>query len=277
MISNDICLVFDRGCPFTTGIYLERAARRMAMKGSAPDPSSLPSPASSLIMIDDSSPWSRRKQWINESPNRAFWAIDTHVAYDRVLAIARHFPIVFAAQRDGAERLKSEGVNAHWLPLAADEEHLQAGDRPDRDIDVAFVGHARTPERRELLNLVAAAFDSFVFDSSGDPRKIIELYGRAKVVINHSIKDDVNMRIFEAAACGAVPVTNRIRPSQWDGLDLKHVDYDGPADALDKIETVLADDALRESLRRHNLDVVGARHLYEHRLHAILRALDGVN
>jgi len=272
-----ICLVFDRSCPVTTGVYLERAAQRMGVALLPCSASGLRSPASGLIMVDDSSPWSREKQWVREFPNRAFWAIDTHVAYDRVLAIARHFPIVFAAQRDGVDRLKSDGVDAHWLPLAADEEQLQVGARADRDIDVAFVGNACTPERREMLRLVAAAFDSLAFDNTGYPARIIELYGRSRVVINHSIKDDVNMRIFEAAACGAVPVTNRIPPSQWEGLDLKRIDYDGPADALDKIEAVLADDALRKEVRAHNLDVIRGRHLYEHRLHVMLDALDRTN
>ena len=282
-MGQEVCLVFDRSCPFTTGVYLERAAQRMGVAllpcpaSGPPQRVNLGSRASGLIMVDDSSPWSRRTQWIHEFPNRAFWAIDTHTAYDRVLEIAGHFPLVFATQRDGAERLKSDGVDARWLPLAADERQLQAGDRADRDLDVAFVGNARTPERRKLLRLVAAAFDSFAFDNSGDPRRIIELYGRANVVINHSIGNDVNMRTFEAAACGAVPMTNRIPPAQWEGLDLKRVDYDDSADALDKIETALEDDVLRRTVREHNLGVIRARHLYEHRLSAILRALDGAD
>jgi len=275
-MGRKVCLVFDRSCPFTTGMYLERAAilggLEVSAKLQAGDDRKTP-----VMMVDDSSPWTPEKEWVEGFPSRAFWAIDTHTAYDRCLAIAGHFPLVFAAQRDGAERLKSDGVNAHWLPLAADEEQLQAGERADRNVDVAFVGNARTPERRALLRLVGAAFDSFAFDNSEDPAKIVELYGRAKIVINHSIKDDVNMRIFEAAACGAVPVTNVIPPAQWKGLDLKHVGYDDPGDALDKIETVLTDDALRESIRTHNMDVVRARHLYEQRLNAILHALDGAD
>src|SRR5689334_7442704 len=48
----------------------------------------------------------------------AFWAIDTHVSFARVLMKAECCDQVFAAQKDGAERLRRGGIDsALWLPL----------------------------------------------------------------------------------------------------------------------------------------------------------------
>ena len=270
---KSIALYFNRGCPFTTGHYLERAAQELGVAVFSEDrigeaPSDTP-----LIRIDDSEYWRRREEKVLAFPRRAFWAIDTHVAFERIVEIALRYPLVFTAQRYGAEGLRQRGIAARWLPLAAARVHLLSNEEQTRDIDVAFVGHARTAERHRLLALVEAAFDSFTFDDSGDPGKIVELYSRAKVVINDSIAGDVNMRIFEAAAAGAVPVTNRIAADQWEGLNLERVEYDTPPDALDKIEEVLADDALRENVQKRNSSVIRRRHLYVHRLETIRDAL----
>lgn len=50
-------------------------------------------------------------------PN-ACWLIDTHLGWEVRYKWAKQFDTVFTAQRDGAEKLRNLGVNAHWLPLA---------------------------------------------------------------------------------------------------------------------------------------------------------------
>ena len=50
-------------------------------------------------------------------PN-ACWLIDTHLGWDIRREWANHFDTVFCAQRPAADKMKEEGLNAHWLPLA---------------------------------------------------------------------------------------------------------------------------------------------------------------
>jgi hypothetical protein len=40
----------------------------------------------------------------------AYWAIDTHIDFDRALARSQGHDFVFAAQRDGAQRLCASGI-----------------------------------------------------------------------------------------------------------------------------------------------------------------------
>jgi hypothetical protein len=66
------------------------------------------------------------------SPIRLFQAAVVHEAmkgfhvlreaFDWCLAKSHDFDLVFAAQRDGTERLRDEGIAARWLPLACDPE-----------------------------------------------------------------------------------------------------------------------------------------------------------
>ena len=270
---RSVLLYFNGKCPVTTGWHLVSAARRAGVRVRFPSDMHQAPPDTPVVRIDDSEHWAPHEEAVLAFPFRAFWAIDTHVAFDRVKQIAAHYPIVFAAQADGAEALRSQGVPAQWLPLAAAREHLVARLQSERPIDVAFIGNPNAPGRPELLRLMEAAFDAVAVDRSMDPAKIRELYGAAKVVINRSVAGDLNMRLFEAAAAGAVPVTDRLPPGQWEGVDLERVEYENPFDALERIEALLNDEAQRARIRLHNQTVVRNRHLYVHRLQTILSTL----
>ena len=270
---RSVLLYFNGQCPVTTGWHLVSAARREGVRVRFSSDLHQAPRDTPVVRIDDSEHWSAHEEAVLAFPFRAFWAIDTHVAFERVKEIAVHYPVVFAAQADGAEALRPQGVSAQWLPLAAAQEHLVARPQSERPIDIAFVGNPNARGRPELLRLVEAAFDAVVVDQSMDTAKIRELYGAAKVVINRSVAGDLNMRLFEAAAAGAVPVTDALPPGQWQRVDLKRVEYDSPMQAVDRIEALLNDEALRERIRRHNQAVIRDRNLYAHRLRTILNAL----
>lgn len=272
-MSEELVLLFDRSCPYTTGQYIERAAKKRGIRFTS-------SELAPLIMIDDSSPWNDAKASQLRGVDRAcFWAIDTHVAFPRILDIARHFPLVYAAQHDGTEALRAEGINAHWLPVAAEPDGWHKDLGVERTIDVAFVGNMLHPDRQALMRLVDAAFDNFVIDQSQDPSRISEIYSRAKVVINHSIRNDVNMRIFEAASCGAAIVTNRIPASQWDDIGIHRWVYADAPDAVEIIGGVLDDWTDAQTLGRvvsivaSNQRCVLDHHTYAHRLDTMLDGL----
>ena len=117
----------------TTGVYCRRALEGMAsVKHLLPE--ALESTSASdfdlFLAIDDGLPY--------DVPDRlrpsAWWAIDTHLDFDRCLRRAQGADLVFAAQRSGAERLRRAGIDsAMWLPLACDpavhRPHLAAESR----------------------------------------------------------------------------------------------------------------------------------------------------
>jgi spore maturation protein CgeB len=185
----------------------------------------------------------------------AWWVVDTHLTYDRDLEIAGTFEFVFAAQRDGADRLRADGIwPVWWLPLACNPKthgRIEAA----KDLDVTFVGNPGSPERQRLLDLIRSHFpNSFTGNAYGED--MARLYSRAKVVFNCGIRNDVNMRVFEALASGSLLVTNDLSANGQAALfqDGRHlVTYRTDEELLDRIAYYLAHEEEREAIARARL------------------------
>ena len=54
-------------------------------------------------------------------PNSCF-LVDSHLGWDVRREWANHFDFVFCAQKPAAEKLREEGLNAYWLPLACSQK-----------------------------------------------------------------------------------------------------------------------------------------------------------
>jgi GT2 family glycosyltransferase/tetratricopeptide (TPR) repeat protein len=206
----------------------------------------------------------------------AWWAIDTHLDPDWYLEKAPDFDFVFAAQRGGAELLRRAGVgSARWLPLACDPE-LHRRHEVEEVHDVCFVGHLFPGPRSELVRLIERRYPrSFV------GRRFFEemsrTYSASRIVFNRSIGDDVNMRVFEALACGSLLLTNDLHGSGQDELfrDGVHLaTYRDPEEMLDKIAYYLARDDLRRRIAARGRELALAEHTYGHRMESILRAAE---
>jgi len=201
------------------------------------------------------------------------YLIDTHVTPDLRLAMARHFDVVFLAQLGQLAWFREQGIhNAHWLPLACAPE-LHALPPCARDLDVAYVGGISPEEgerRRTLLAQVRQAFPNH-FIGKAWPAEMAAIYARAKIVVNVSHNRDVNMRVFEAMASGALLITD-----QADGLaELftpgEHlIVVEDDSNLVATIAQYLADDETRERIAAAGQAKVLAKHSYEQRFRALL-------
>ena len=206
----------------------------------------------------------------------AWWAIDTHVGFDRCLAQARSCDLVFAAQRDGAERLRHAGVaSAIWLPLACDPAVHRRHDGPKR-FDVAFVGNLFAGPRADLLDLIQRKYhNSFVGRCYFD--EMARTYSAARTVFNRSILNDVNMRVFEAVACGSLLVTNDLADNGQTDLfrDGTHVaTYRDGDELLDKIDFYLKHPDARAKVESDGMREAVEKHTYRHRMETIVTAAE---
>src|SRR5262249_24363784 len=147
-----------------------------------------------------------------------------------------------AAQRDGAERLRAAGIaSASWLPLACDPDVHRQHDVA-KEHDVAFVGHIFPGPREELLRAVAGRFPAhFIGRAFSD--EMARIYSASRVVVSRSLRNDVNMRVFEALACGSLLVTNDLAENGQAELfgDRVHLaTHREPGEALEAIAYYLA-------------------------------------
>ena len=93
-------------------------------------------------------------------------------------------------------------------------------------------------------------------------------------VFNRSIKNDVNMRVFEALASGSLLVTNDLSENGQaelfrDGVHL--ATYREAEDLLDKLAFYLSREPLREKIAAAGRAEVLAKHTYRHRMERVLR------
>ena len=124
MAVSRVALIFDSvQRPETTGVYCHRALRPSGRGHAFParvNWNAFPGRASTFTSISTMACAITCRRSCRPG---AWWAIDTHLDFAWCREKAHGFDLVFAAQRDGAEELRREGIaSATWLPLACDPE-----------------------------------------------------------------------------------------------------------------------------------------------------------
>jgi FkbM family methyltransferase len=204
---RNVVVVFDDLIrPDTTGTHCLRALNELVRARHVLPDQELPRSGVDLyLQIDDGSSGGMLAA-VHPS---AFWAIDTHLAYERLLKIAREVDFVFCAQLPAVERMRNDGIErVTWLPLACDPEYHRSF-HLDEVYDVAFIGNLVTEERRRILSYLKEQFPrSFVGRAFGEDWQRIS--SQARVLFNKSILGDINMRVFESMATGKPLVTDAL-------------------------------------------------------------------
>ena len=209
----------------------------------------------------------------------AWWAIDTHLDFDWYAEKGVDFDFVFAAQRDGAERLRSVGIcSVAWLPLACDPEiHRPHNVVPEYNL--CFVGHMFPGERERLVRELARRFaPMFVGRAFFDD--MARTYSQSRIVFNRSIRNDINMRVFEALACGSLLVTNDLTDNGQEELfrNGRHlVTYSNDAELIDRVDHYLSHPDERLAVAARGRMEVVEKHTYRHRMQTILDTVTAGN
>jgi len=207
----------------------------------------------------------------------AAWMIDTHVNAESRLEMSRPFDHVFLAHKAQVQLFKDSGLrHVEWLPLGCVPE-LHAVPAPGRELDVAFVGSFNPYEvsrRGALLTGVRERFpNSFI--GRAWPADMANIYARAKIVVNACYNNDVNMRVFEALASGALLITDQAEGLEDLFVDGKHlIIYRKDEDLPGLIERYLADEETRERIAAEGQREVLARHTYKHRVEKLLACFE---
>jgi hypothetical protein len=268
-----LALVFDRDRPDTTGTYFERACERLAVACDAwevRDAARIPAGYGAYLRIDHG-------DYGADLPGRlrprVFYAIDTHLlkSWAKIQALARRYDLVCCAQRQAALHL---GARALWAPLAADPT-LRDPAPCGGPWDVAFVGSDGGIPRKFLLQLVRECCPrSYI--GPAPHGQLLEIYRQARIGFNYSIRGEINMRVFEVLAAGALLLTNRLPREDMALLGLAegvhYAVYDAVEELLPAIGAWLADEPRRARVARAGA-AAGRPHTYEARLRQILAAM----
>ncbi|NUM53202.1 MAG: glycosyltransferase [Candidatus Hydrogenedentes bacterium] len=199
---------------------------------------------------------------------RMCYMIDTHCALDTRLTIARRFNFTFLAQRTRLSDFVQAGIpNVAWMPLACSPE-LHAIGPMQRKYDVAFVGAVPDDPSDRRSRLLAAVKERFpnCWIGKAWPEDMARIYAQSKIVVNVSAGRDVNMRVFEALASGALLITD-----DADGLEELFADgehlvvYRRDEDLIERVAYFLKHDSERERIASAGRALVLSEHTYRHR------------
>lgn len=211
-------------------------------------------------------------------------ASDTHLGKEYRFKQAEKFDYAFFNQKDAFREFnRTHEKKSAWLPHAAEPQAY-----PKLEIikkyDVGFVGHVQeTPNyngitRIEALDRLFKEFPNFYYGSRhpGFPTKNLfedaaKRFSESKIVFNISIKDDINMRVFETLSTGSFLLTNWI-PSLGELFDDgKHlVTYKTLDEMVEKAKYYLKHEEEREKIAQAGYEEFIKKHTYKHRVEKIL-------
>lgn len=221
-------------------------------------------------------------KWLPPHPC-GYYAIDTHLGYDYRRWKAKQFDIVWCAQLSGVRRMDHDGIRAHWLPLACDamahptvdEMNTRGVPTSRQEVDIAFVGHLQNPEwsdRNRFLDTMFKAIPSFWFAYGVFHEDMAREYHKARIGINHAVRDDLNMRFFELASIGVPQLCDR-RMFGWSGLGFREdehfIGYSSHEEAVEKAKGWLNNQDGRLMAKKAH-DWVRRAHTYSDRAREML-------
>lgn len=199
----------------------------------------------------------------------AGYLIDSHLHSTLSLLQAALFDVVFVAQRKFLPAVRRVNPNSFWLPLAAPSWFVSHRTTARR-YEIGFVGSlSQSASRRALLLSLQEKFSTNEFSRIYSVEEMADLYSSSHCVVNPPVADDLNMRFFEAMACGAAlitpPLDNGMNELATPGEHLLALPLDDPDTVSDAITALLRTGgarALGESAR----NLIRDGHTYEHRL-----------
>ncbi|WP_339735842.1 glycosyltransferase [uncultured Gimesia sp.] len=271
-----IALIFDNQArPETTGFYCRRALGYLAevehfLPEEVPE---IPADLFDLFLnIDDGF----RYHLPEHLRPAACWVIDTHMDFPWCLEKASRYDFVFAAQQDGVRKFQNEGISsAQWLPLACDPK-IHRPYQLEKRFDFSFVGNLIGQERCDLLNTLVPKYpDHFIGQKYFE--EMAHIYSASRLIFNRSVKNDINMRVFEALGCGSLLLTNDLTNNGQSELFLEgqHLaTYTCPEELIDKVDYYLKHEPEREKLARQGHELAFSQHTYQHRMQTLLTSIE---
>jgi spore maturation protein CgeB/Flp pilus assembly protein TadD len=207
----------------------------------------------------------------------ACYLIDSHLNISWHIEWAKQFDFVFVAQKKYIPDFKKAGcMNVHWLPLGCDPDVHRKFD-VEKVYDIGFVGsitknHVR---RKMLIDKLSKEFDVHVERSF--LKDMALTFSRSQIVFNEAIKDDLNMRVFEALSTGSLLITDEAVGSGLTDFfkDREHLAIYNEDNIVEIADYYLKHPEERERIAAKGREEVLKKHTYDHRVMEMLEKIFG--
>ena len=200
---------------------------------------------------------------------------DSHLNLQWRLEYAKNFDYVFVLFSEHVDIFKKAGCkNVYYLPVAC-EPSLYLQSQISKAHDITFIGSTNKiihSERVELLNKIFENNINLNIDYKISHEMALA-YSRSKIIFNKSVKNDINMRVFEALCSGSSLLTNKLpKECKLDELfqDRKHLVLYENNNLIDLIKYYLNNEDERILIAQEGKREVLSKHTYEHRIKELL-------
>ncbi|MCP4641499.1 MAG: glycosyltransferase [bacterium] len=170
---------------------------------------------------------------IEDAPVRTAALVSDWNVFHRPLSVNLARYDVALCDRAGVDALATDLVTPHYLmPLYSQISTIHKPYPVERDLDIVFIGnldHTAHLGRARFLERLAKLSDRYrvVITAGVYGEDYGRLLSRARIVFNHSIRGELNLRVFETIACGALPVLeeDNLEVRDWFDPDVDIVLY----------------------------------------------------
>jgi hypothetical protein len=204
------------------------------------------------------------------------YSVDTHHHHDIHSFVAPLFDHVMIAQRDYHHYFHHSGTPTTWLPLWA-PRFVEA--EAETRWPVTFVGNLNpklNPRRVRFFDAIKNRIPIHIAHGN-----YWEIFPFADIVVNQTVKGDLNFRVFEAMMCGSLLLTEKTPNGLLDifteGEHLVTYTPDDVEEAAAKVVELLAHPSKMRDMARRGRDEILARHTAMHRAQTVEGILKGIS
>lgn len=202
----------------------------------------------------------------------AMYSVDTHhhAAIHRYLA--HIFDLCYIAQKDYLPKFHEVGADASWLPLYASRYVEQSSIKKHGAVFVGNLNAHLNPERVRFFEALTREVP--LLTMTGDYTQIFPF---SELVINQTVKGDLNFRVFESMMCGSLLLTEKAGNGLFDlfqdGVHLISYEKNNVEDAAQKIRECLSDLQKTRRIAAAGREEILRKHLPRHRAETVLKDL----
>lgn len=210
-------------------------------------------------------------------PNSVYWCSDSHLGLEYRLKKAKEFDWVFVTIPRHIQAFKDAVGHdrVYWLPHAGEPTCYNRLNTLKK-YDVCFVGHLPNEDRVDLLEKLFAEFPNFFYGQKFF-EEANQKYNESKIVFNHAIDREANMRVFESSLSGALQLCSYGEDIEKlgyrDGENI--VFYNSPEEMIKKAKFYLNNEPLLETIAEAGYQHTLNNHTYLHRIKKILETVRG--
>ncbi len=197
-----------------------------------------------------------------------FYSVDTHHHHNIHSFIAPLFDHILVAQKDYLTVFEESGTPTSWFPLWAPRF---VENQVEKRFPSTFVGNLNpqlNPRRVAFFEALQNKIPIHI--AHGD---YWEIFPYADIVVNQTVKGDLNFRVFEAMMCGPLLLTERTPNGLFelfeDGTHLVTYTPDDVEEAASKVQHLLSNPERMREIARAGRNVILNNHMAIHRAKTI--------